>query len=85
MTDPSANPQPPEPNPLSIREKIADWVETYTITGILSGLRHYTQTKATLLQAVDSDRAHQWVGLTRLLDNALTIATRIESEDERHL
>jgi hypothetical protein len=80
MTD---SPNPADPNVPPIQTAIADLVVTYGISGILRGLRDYTQSKAAMFRAVESDRAHAWTGLAHLLQQALDVAMRMESDEER--
>lgn len=84
MTDPSPSPeQPNSPNEPSIQAVVADLIERYGVSGLLQGVWQYAQSKAALFRAVDCDRSYAWVGLAHLLKQALDIAQRIESDEER--
>ena len=84
MTDPpSPQPDPDQPNELPVQAVVADLVERYGVSGLLQGIWQYAQSKAAMFQAVDSDRRYAWMGLAHLLKQALDVAQRIESDEER--
>lgn len=83
MTDHSSSEHPDSFDEPSAQATVADLVERYGVSGLIQGIWQYAQSKAALFQAIDSDRRYAWIGLSHLLKQALDIAQRIESDEER--